>query len=104
VLALLERHQLWLILGFRFLYGLRTVTPFLIGAGGVPPLRFFVLNGIGALGWAVLVAILGYALGGAVEVVIGEVKRFELWIVAAIAFAGVCLWLAQRLGGKKRSA
>lgn len=27
VFLLLNRHQVWVILGFRFLYGLRTVTP-----------------------------------------------------------------------------
>lgn len=102
VLALLTRHQLWLILGFRFLYGLRTVTPFLIGVSGVAPLRFLVLNGIGALVWAIVVGLLGYFLGHAVELVLGEVKRYELWIIALIAFLGGCIWLAHRFNRTKR--
>lgn len=34
IFDLLKRHQLLLILGFRFVYGLRTATPFVIGASG----------------------------------------------------------------------
>jgi membrane protein DedA with SNARE-associated domain len=104
VLALLKQHQLWLILGFRFLYGLRTVTPFLIGLSGVAPFRFFLLNGIGALAWAIVVGVLGYFLGHAVEVVLGEVKRYELWIIALVALLGACIWLAQWFKRKRRGA
>lgn len=74
VLAL-KRHRLWLILGIRFLYGLRTFTPFLIGVSGVAPFLFFVLNGIGALVWAIVVGVLGYFLRHAVELMLGEVSR-----------------------------
>lgn len=102
VLALLKRHQVWLILGFRFLYGLRTVTPFLIGVSGVAPLRFFLLNGIGALIWAIVVGVLGYFLGHAVELMLGEVKRYELWIIALIALLGGCIWLVQRFVRTRR--
>ena len=41
---LFERYQTLLILGFRFLYGLRTVTPFVLGRSGVSPGYFFLLN------------------------------------------------------------
>lgn len=96
VLALLKRHQTWLILGFRFLYGLRTVTPFLIGVSGVAPFRFFILNAIGAFAWAIVVAVLGYFLGHAVQLVLADVKRYELWIIALVALLGACVWLVRR--------
>ena len=50
VLAMADKHQTWLILGFRFLYGLRSVTPFLLGAAKVSTVRFFLLNMIGVGG------------------------------------------------------
>ena len=74
VLRLLERHQTLLVLGFRFLYGLRTVTPFVIGMSAVPTIRFIVLNIIGALVWAVAVGGLGFAFGHAVEAAIGLIR------------------------------
>ena len=47
-----KQHQNLLILGFRFLYGLRSVTPFVIGMSGISWLRFALLNVIGAGIWA----------------------------------------------------
>jgi membrane protein DedA with SNARE-associated domain len=92
VLSLMKRHQVLLILGFRFLYGLRTVTPFVLGASGIPRLRFAVLNGVGALVWALIVGFLGYFVGHAVEVIIGDVKRYEMWLFAGVLAVGVSVW------------
>jgi membrane protein DedA with SNARE-associated domain len=50
---LLNRFRTLLILIFRFLYGLRAVTPFVIGMSTVPTRTFVLLNAIGALVWAV---------------------------------------------------
>lgn len=44
----MEKYDLWVVLGFRFLYGIRTVTPFLIGTGSISPFRFLMLNMLGA--------------------------------------------------------
>jgi membrane protein DedA with SNARE-associated domain len=92
VFALLEKHQVWLILGFRFLYGLRTVTPFVIGAIGISPLRFLLLSICGALVWALIIGSLGYLFGHVVEFVIGDVKKYQEWLFLAVAAGGVMVW------------
>ena len=97
VLSLLERHQVWLILAFRFLYGLRTVTPFLIGASGVRPWRFLWLNVLGAAAWAVGIGALGYVFGHAIELLLGDVKRYELWIFLGLALGGLVIWSVRAL-------
>lgn len=104
VLLLLHRHHNSMILGFRFLYGLRTVTPFLIGASGVPPAKFFVLNAIGALLWSVSVAAMGYLLGHTVSLLLAEAHRFEVYgaLVIALIAAGVWFWRFFRTGKKGR--
>lgn len=104
VRSLMQRHQVWLILGFRFLYGLRTVTPLLLGVSGVAPLRFFLLDGIAALAWASIFGTLGYFLGHAVGALLGEAKRYELWIIALFVLLGCGIWLARRLNRKKLAA
>jgi membrane protein DedA with SNARE-associated domain len=80
------------ILGFRFVYGIRTVSPFAIGMSDVPAGRYMVLNLVGAAIWAAAIAYLGYSLGEAAEVLLGQVRRYELGIFAAIAALGVILW------------
>ena len=97
VLSLLDKHQTALILGFRFLYGLRTVTPFLLGSAGIAPARFIVLNIIGAAVWATTVGSLGYFFGSAIEVIIGDIKRYELLFFGIIAGVGLGIWLQRRL-------
>lgn len=89
VLSMLEKHQTLLILGFRFLYGIRSVTPFLLGAANVSRTKFFVLNMIGAAVWAIAVGSLGYYFGVAIEAVLGDIKRYELVLFAVIAAVGL---------------
>jgi membrane protein DedA with SNARE-associated domain len=92
VFNLLRGHQILLILGFRFLYGLRTVTPFLIGAGGIPPVRFLVLNTLGAFSWAVVIGVSGYLFGHAFELIIGDINRYESRLFIALAVSGALIW------------
>ena len=102
VFSLLDSHQVWLILGFRFLYGLRTVTPFIIGASRISPIRFLFLNILGASTWAIVIGVLGYLFGHTLEILIGDIKRYELLFFAVVAGAGIVIWLTHLL--RKRSA
>ncbi len=92
----LVRHQIALILGFRFLYGLRTVTPFVIGMSPVPAQRFLLLNLIGAVLWAVVIGALGFIFGHALEAVLGDIRRYEAWLLGGLLLAGIMLWLLHR--------
>jgi Uncharacterized membrane-associated protein len=90
---LLKKHQKLIILGFRFVYGLRTVTPFAIGISNINAKQFIVLNALGAIVWAMIVGSGGYLFGNALEIIIGDIKHYELEILAAIAVTGVMVWL-----------
>lgn len=92
-LILLNKHQVWLIIGFRFAYGLRTVTPFLIGASNVSPSRFLVFNTLGAALWSITIGVLGYLFGRALEMAIGDIKRYELMAFMVLACIGAGIWL-----------
>lgn len=93
VLDLLHRYHAPLLIGFRFLYGLRNPIPFVVGASGFSPWRFLVFNAIGAAIWAVAIGFAGYAFGEAMRVFLDDVKRYERWGLAAIAVGGATLWL-----------
>jgi len=90
----LERHQYWLILTFRFYYGLRNVTPFVIGSAQIPRLRFFALNFTGAVIWAVVFAGSGYYLGKAFEQFIDDYHRYALYVIGGLLVLGIGLWIA----------
>ena len=75
---LMDRFQKPLIPAFRFLYGLRTVMPFMIWMSRVPTSQFIALNAAEALVWAVVVGFGGYAFGHTIEIIIGDIKHYEL--------------------------
>ena len=100
VLRMVHTHQILLILGFRFLYGIRTVAPFALGASGVAPLRFAVLNVPSAALWAIAFGTLGYALGDTLQAVMGDLAHYEHLVFLAIVAAGLVAWGWRRFGGR----
>ncbi|MCB1172482.1 MAG: DedA family protein [Leptospiraceae bacterium] len=90
--SVLLRYRAPVILTFRFLYGLRSVAPFVTGMSDVPPTVFFMYNAIGALIWAFVVAFGGYFLGHALETLLEEARRYELAVFAVIGCSGLILW------------
>lgn len=100
--TLLHKQRIAIIFGCRFLYGLRIITPFVIGMSRIPVLEFVLLNLGGAALWAVLVGTLGYAFGHAMELLLGDIRRYELELLGAVLFIGALIWLVHL--GKTRSA
>lgn len=96
VLFHVHRHQVLLILGYRLLYGLRSVTPFVIGMSGVSPWRFLFFDAIGVALWATAVGFLGYTFGHAVEVLLDDIEEVEQWIIAGIIVIGLIAWAVRR--------
>jgi membrane protein DedA with SNARE-associated domain len=84
---LLDRWGAWFVLSFRFLYGLRSISPVAIGLSSISAARFAALNFVSAAVWAVVVGSLGYVFGDAVEAVLGRLKFWEHRILAAGAIA-----------------
>lgn len=97
VFAMLDKHQTGLILGFSFLYGVRSVTPFLLGMAKVSPAKFFVLNMIGVGVWAIVVGSLGYSFGYAIEAMLGDIKHYEMGVFGVMAAVGLGFWLFRLL-------
>jgi len=93
---LVERYHAPLILAVRFLYGLRTVGPMVIGMSAVPALQFVVLNALGALIWAVAVAAAGYAFSNALEALMPQIRHYEEYLFIGVLAAGVLVWLIRR--------
>ena len=93
---LLHRNTNLLFIGFRFMYGLRTVMPFVFGLSKFDPKRFALLNSIGAFLWALIFGIAGYLFGQLIEVILEDVGKYEHWIALGILIAGACIWLYRR--------
>ena len=99
----LHRHQNLLILTFRFFYGLRNVTPFAVGAAHISRLRFFLLNLIGAVIWAIAFAYAGYLFGEAFRLLLDDFKRYELYVLLGLVLVGVMVWLITLVRHRRRA-
>jgi membrane protein DedA with SNARE-associated domain len=99
----LHRHQYWLILTFRFYYGLRNVTPFVVGSAHIPRLRFFSLNLTGAIVWAIIFAYVGYGLGEASQFFIDDFKRYGLYFLGGLLLVGFTVWLITLIRHRRKA-
>jgi membrane protein DedA with SNARE-associated domain len=100
VQSLVTRFPRLAVFGIRFLYGLRTVGPAVIGASGIRWRRFLLLNALGALVWSTCWVGAGYLLGEAAQRLLGRVMRLErdvfLALLAVAVIATVILRLRRR--------
>jgi membrane protein DedA with SNARE-associated domain len=97
VRQLLQRYHAGVIVGIRFMYGLRIVGPIVIGASAVPPWRFVLFNLLGAMIWAVLVGGAGYLFGQTLQWLLADLKHDEEAVLLLVIAAAVLFGLARRL-------
>ncbi len=100
---LLSRYRRLVMFFFRFMYGLRTVIPFAIGMSRIPAAEFISFSVMSAVVWAVLVSGGGYLFGNALESLLGDMKRYELLVLGAIAGIGAVVWIVYLRRKKRRT-
>jgi membrane protein DedA with SNARE-associated domain len=100
--CLMARYHDFIMVGFRFVYGIRILTPIVLGMNkSVKTVRFFVFNAIGAMIWSVAVSSTGYLFGYAIEKLIRDVKHYEILVLLVILGIGVAIWAVRRFRRKK---
>lgn len=96
-----ERRPTLFVFAFRFLYGLRTVSPVAIGTTHLPTARFMLLNGAAALLWATIFVSIGYWFGHGLSAAIGRwLPSWQVLTAGGIAavLAGAIAWIWRRRG------
>ena len=82
------------MLGFRFVYGMRTITPLILGMDRtIRVRRFILLNLIGAVLWSTVIAIGGYLFGRVLKVFLADVKHYELALLVVVLLIGIAIRL-----------
>jgi membrane protein DedA with SNARE-associated domain len=95
-------HETLFILSFRFIYGIRNISPFVIGMSGISRLKYFILNLIAAIIWAGTFSWGGYLLGTALEQWLGSHK----WMILGgfVAFIALLVLLSKLKDRRKAAA
>ena len=98
---LMLRFQVGVIIGVRFMYGLRIAGPIALGMSDVPAWRFILFNLIGAALWALLVGGAGYLFGQTLHWLFADIRRYEEGVLLVIIGVGVMVGLWRWWGRRK---
>lgn len=96
---LLHRFDRWFILVFRFIYGIRVISPIVIGAAKIEYKRFTPLNLLSAFIWTTVSCYSGYAMGDVLEKLLKNleiVKHYVMIGVGVVAILAVVYWWWKR--------
>ncbi|MDF3033984.1 MAG: hypothetical protein K0R76_938 [Alphaproteobacteria bacterium] len=100
---LLHSWDIWFILSFRFIWGIRTISPIVIGSSGISPRRYTPLNFIAAVVWTVISCVGGYMLSGVIEDIgLQTIKQYFGYftmgaVILVLAFILLKRWMNRRL-------
>ncbi len=100
---LLARYETALILGFRFLYGVRNVTPILMGVSRVNYAKFVILNLVGGAVWAVSFTAGGYFFGEVITTLLDKNPNAKYWALGGLAAIIAAFWIRRQLKARKRA-
>ncbi|HEX5659342.1 MAG TPA: DedA family protein [Polyangiales bacterium] len=99
----LDKYGTLFLIGFRFMYGLRTVTPVLLGATGFSERRFLLYNVLGAALWSTSFGAIGYGLGAGVKALLARHGHtHELLLVGVVVALVIALAVFVRMRRRER--
>jgi len=99
VRVLLARYETALILGFRFIYGVRNITPILMGMGTVNRWKFLILNTVSAAVWSASFIAAGYFFGRALAALFKAYPHADKLLLGALIAIVLGVWLWRRRRG-----
>jgi membrane protein DedA with SNARE-associated domain len=95
-LSWLERYDIWFILSFRFIYGVRNFSSFALGLSAVRWDRFLRLNFLAAMVWAASFVGIGYFLGHAFSTAVNIANWLGYVLLGVFVAAAGGIWLLHR--------
>ncbi|MDR1236149.1 MAG: DedA family protein [Holosporaceae bacterium] len=100
VIEFLQKYDAAFIFGSRFIYGIRNVSPIIIGMAKITPLKFSSLNVPAALIWSIVVAGAGYFFANILESTKGSLEFIQ---IGALVVLGIALlyFFYKKTRGKK---
>lgn len=95
ILQWMGQHGNWILLLSRFAFGFRIIIPAACGALGMPQGRFFTLNVVAGILWALPTAYLGYYFGNSIASLLEQMHRYVMGGIV-VTFLAVALYLGFR--------
>jgi membrane protein DedA with SNARE-associated domain len=81
VIEILRKYNAVFIFGSRFIYGIRNISPIVIGMARITPFKFSTLNIPAAIIWSIIVAGAGYVFADILEYTKENLKFFQIGLL-----------------------
>jgi membrane protein DedA with SNARE-associated domain len=86
----------WELLASRFVYGTKAASMVFWGLHGLKLGRFLLIDALGCVIGSLVFVGLGYLVSGSATVLLGKVKRVELWLLGVLLVGAVIVFLIHR--------
>jgi membrane protein DedA with SNARE-associated domain len=93
-LRLIEKYGTFVAFVSRFTYGFRIILPIILGMTNMSSLRFLWRNLLSALSWSLAFSLAGYLFGKSASIFVGNVGKYEPYIMLILAALIGCMWLS----------
>ena len=93
---LAKRMGPWELLAARFVYGTKAASMVFWGLHGLTFPRFLLIDALGCVLGSLVFTSLGYLVSGSATVLMGHVKRFELWLLGAFLVGVIIVVIIDR--------
>lgn len=103
IIEFLRKYDSVFIFGCRFVYGIRNVSPVIIGVADISPLKYSLLNIPAACIWAVIVAGAGYVFANMLEKTKDNLEYFQYIALMILLAALICFFLKKNRKKKRGS-
>lgn len=88
----IRRNEAGVIIGLRFAYGLRSVTPYMLGAMKVSRVKFALLNMLGCALWAGIVGWIAISFGDVAAGALKAIKSYEKVVLLSLLGGAGLIW------------
>ena len=91
--ALARRLGPWQLLAARFVYGTKAASMLFWGLHDLSVARFLMVDSIGAVTGSLVFTGLGYLVSGSATLLLGKVRRIQLWLLGALVVGVVLVFI-----------
>ena len=96
--TLFQRVGHWQIPASHVIYGTRVATMIFLGTRGSEVESFVLVDGVSCLTLTTLLFYLGFAFSAGVSIILVDVRRVEVLLLATVVLCGLILHLSRRIG------
>jgi membrane protein DedA with SNARE-associated domain len=92
----LDKYPILIFLGYRFMYGFRTIAPLVIGASKTKTSKFLILSAISTVIWGATYGAIGYLFGEVIKTKLSHIENIEKYIMGALLIIGGIIFIISR--------